>query len=80
MFWASCRDPSILAFNYSLIDFVLGHPGKCIGRWIIGITTKEFYHILPFVEAEVLLHESLHQLACLKANIRQSLYKMDGET
>jgi len=44
------RDPSTLAFNYSLIDFVLGHPGKCIG--IIGITTKEFYHILPFVEAE----------------------------
>ena len=74
MFDAPRRDPSILGFNYSLVDYVLGQPGKCIG--IIGLTSKEFYHMLPFIEAEVNLHETQMQLGHRKANITQRFFML----
>lgn len=66
------RNRSLLGFNTSIVDYVLSEPAKCIN--IIGFTSKEFYHVLPYVEREVRRKSGTISLAHHKATIRQRLF------
>lgn len=69
---APSRDPSILGFNITISEYVLSEPAKCI--CIIGVTSKEFYHLLPYIMDEVRNHECPRSAWQHKADIKDRLF------